>query len=179
MTGARRLGATVGAIAVLGAACGTTSPTDDVVDVGGVEVTPPDGWRTTDGPEPDGVRAVQGWTDPDEPLRGLQVVVGCDPGGVDDLVTGAVGSARGALVVTAAEELMPRPSVEGLEDARRVSLTLGGEDGGASLAVEALYGQAGDALVLVEVSAPVSGTPPTEVLDTVRTNGDTLTAGCD
>ncbi|MTV24917.1 hypothetical protein FTX61_05730 [Nitriliruptoraceae bacterium ZYF776] len=169
---------------------GDTSPDDGTEattgaqDVGGLTLIPPVGWTADEAGTPAGVVAAERWADPDEPLRALQVVVGCDPGGIEDLVAGAVGSTRGSLVVTAAEERLPRPTVDGLDEVRRVSLTLGAgrDDDASSLATEALYGQAGDALVLVELTVPVTEdvrAAADDVLASVTADAAELADGCE
>ena len=153
------------------------------VSVGAVALATPEGWERIDEPADPPLLERTRFVDPGRRLRLVQVVVGCDEGGLDALV-GSVGQPRGPLVVTGAEEHVPPPQVEGLERARRVTLELGsGADGEpASFVTEALYGQHGDALVLVEVNVPVAGgdgdVDADAVLDSLVADGAALDASC-
>lgn len=165
------------------AGCGGDEPRDEDgrVTVGDVALATPDGWeRIDEQAEPPLVTSTR-FVDPDRRLRLIQVVVGCDPAGLDALV-GAVGQPRGELVVTGARERTTAPEVPGLDRVRRVTLDLGsgreGED--PDFTTEALYGQRGDALVLIELNVPTaaSGIDADAVLDSVAVDGDSLAGRC-
>lgn len=148
---------------------------------GDVRLAVPGGWERIDEPADAPLVTSTRFVDPDQRLQLVQVVVGCDPAGLDTLV-GAVGQPRGALVVTGAEERLPPPEVEDLDRARRVTLTLAGAEDPETVTsrTEALYGQRGDALVLVEVNVPAAGgdVDADAVLDSVVADGDALEASC-
>lgn len=153
------------------------------VEVDEVALATPEGWERIDEPVEAPLLASSRFVDPEQQRQLVQVVIGCDEAGLDALV-GSVGQPRGSLVVTGAEEHVPAPEVEGLERARRVTLELARAEGEASAdaRIEALYGQRGAALVLVEVSVPLAGAAPDvdpdRVLDSVVTDGAALDARC-
>jgi hypothetical protein len=137
-------------------ACGgdpLDAPRTEGVDGVGVEV--PDGWTATDDAEAEGVVAAQRWAPEDAGVEQLQVVVGCG-GDLDELVDAALREPRGPLRVTAAEEDGAEQRVEGLDRARRLYLTFGAgrDDDAETIRTAALYGQTGEALLLVEYSEP-------------------------
>ncbi|HSK23942.1 MAG TPA: hypothetical protein VK906_12230 [Egicoccus sp.] len=146
---ARRL-ATV-ALAVAVAACNSTTGPETAVSVEGVRVEVPAGWSEQSGQEPAGVVAARRWS-PGEGVESLQVVVGCD-GTAEELAAGAAQAPRDPLVVTDAVEL-EAPDVPGLDAVHRLRITLGAgrQDDAETVRVSGLYGQSGDAIVLVEVA---------------------------
>ncbi|WP_052665466.1 hypothetical protein [Nitriliruptor alkaliphilus] len=168
---------------VLAAGCGDDEPRDETgrVTVGDVALATPEGWERIDEPAQPPLLASTRFVDPTRRLRLVQVVVGCDPAGLDALV-GAVGQPRGELVVTGARERTTAPEIPGLDRVRRVTLDLGsgreGED--PDFVTEALYGQRGDALVLIELNAPAAalGVDADAVLDSVVVDGDVLADRC-
>lgn len=171
-------------LAVLAVAC-TASPADEATTttVDGVTLAVPGGWSEQQVPEDPAVVASHRWAPGGVDVRGLQVVVGCG-GTVDELVAGAVQSDRGALVVTAAEEEELGRSVPGLDEARRLQLTFGAgrEDDAATVRTAGLYGHAGEALVLVELSQPVrsaDGDLADLVLGSVSVDRDVVAAACE
>jgi hypothetical protein len=170
------------AAALVTGACGGDLPRDDdgLVEVDAIAVDVPDGWdRTDEDPQPPIVTNSR-FVDPDERLRLLQVIVGCDERGVDALVD-AVGQPRGAFVVTGAFEATSEPDVAGLDRARRVTLELEpGAGDGDDAVIEAVYGETGDAVVLVELTLPTGsdGPDPDALLASLRADGDALGAAC-
>jgi hypothetical protein len=170
-------------LAVLLTGCGgEDEPRDEAgrVGVGDLALDTPAGWERVDEPADPPLVSRTRFVDPDQRLQLVQVIVGCDDAGLDALV-GAVGQPRGALVVTAAEELVPPPEVEGLDRTRRVTLELARDpDAATTSRIEALYGQRGDALVLVEVSVPVDGgaVDADAVLASLIADGDALGSRC-
>lgn len=160
------------------------STTDRSEAVAGVTIDVPEGWRPVAGQADDAVAASELWRPQPDSASGLLLVVGCEGGGVDALVEGVLHLPRGALVVTDAQELTPAPDVPGLEAARRIELTFGAgrEDDARTLRTGALYGQAGDALLLIELSAPVASYDQdlvTATLASVRVDADQLRATCE
>ncbi|MFA9444151.1 hypothetical protein [Egicoccus sp. AB-alg6-2] len=170
-------------LALLLAGCtDSSSASGGTETVEGVSVTVPEGWSVTDPPDAPGVVAARGWS-PGRPGHLLQVIVGCE-GTVDELVTGAVREPRGPLVVTDATEDRASHRVPGLDEARRLQLTLGAgrPDDADTVRTAGLYGQRGDALVLVELSQlarDVNDELADEVLDSVRVDADALDAACE
>lgn len=177
--------ALAGAFLLTGCGGDDPQPRDEQgrVAVDEVALVTPEGWERVDEPVEPPLLVSTRFVDPDQGAQLVQVVAGCDEAGLDALV-GSVGQPRGSLVVTGAEEHVPPPEVEGLQRARRVTLELSRADdqGSADARVEALYGQRGAALVLVEVSVPLAGTAPDvdadAVLDSVVTDGAALDARC-
>jgi hypothetical protein len=168
-------------LALAACAGGEDRDEDGRVPVGDLALAVPDGWER--GPEEAEPPLVlrERFVDPDVALQQVQVVVGCDDAGVDALV-GSLGSQpRGEVVITDAREHLPAPEVPGLDAARRVTLDLGADPEGApTVRTEGLYGERGDALVLVEVTTPVEGgdVDAEAVLDSLVADGDTLAERC-
>jgi hypothetical protein len=152
--------APLAAALVLLAGCGSADEPrdgDGLVTVGDVAIDVPDGWeRIEDEPGPALVANTR-FVDPDQRVRLLQVIVGCDERGVDALVD-AVGQPRAGFLVTGAFEAATPPDVEGLDRARRVTLELepATEETttGGDAVIEAIYGEAGATVLLVELSVP-------------------------
>jgi hypothetical protein len=121
--------------------------------VGEVRLAVPDGWEAADEEPPLGVLEAQRWRPPGAELTGLQLVVACE-GTLDELVEGVVRSGRGGLRVVDAAEAEGF-DVPGLDATRTLALdlegTLAGVDAG-QLRTAGLYGQAGDALLLLELT---------------------------
>ncbi|MEX1177933.1 MAG: hypothetical protein WEB09_05690 [Nitriliruptor sp.] len=155
---------------------------DGRVSVGDVALAVPEGWERVDEEAEPPLVANTRFVDPDRRLRLVQVIIGCDDRGLDTLV-GAVGQPRGNLVVTGARERTTEPDIEGLDRARRVTLDLGsGQEGDdPDFVTEAVYGQRGEALVLVELNVPLAGeaVDADAVLDSLRVDGDALASRCE
>jgi hypothetical protein len=166
--------------------CGTDQlPVDDdgLTRVGEVRLEVPDGWQAADEERPPGVLESQRWRPEGAELTGLQLVVACD-GDLDDLVTGIVQSGRGGLRVTDAAETAAL-DVPGLDATRGLVLdlegTLAGVDAG-ELRTAGLYGQTGDALLLLELSQRVEEFDPElaeEIFTSVRVDGEELETRCE
>jgi hypothetical protein len=174
------------AVLVLLAGCGgDDEPRDDdgLVTVGDVAIDVPEGWERIEDQSGPSLVANTRFVDPDERVRLLQVIVGCDEGGVDALVD-AVGQPRGGFVVTGAFEARTPPEVAGLDRARRVTLELepATEETttGGDAVIEAVYGEAGAAVLLVELSLPASADDldADAVLASLTVDGDALAASC-
>lgn len=132
---------------------------------------------------PDDVAVSELWRPRPDSDTGLLLVVGCGGDGVDALVDGVLSLPRGALVVTEAREITPAPDIDGLDAARRIELTFGAgrADDARTLRTGALYGEADDALLLLELSAPVASYDQdlaTATLSSVDVDGDALRATC-
>lgn len=146
---------------VAGCSGGDEEPRDEdgLVTVGDVAIDVPEGWERVEDQAGPSLVANTRFVDPDQRVRLLQVIVGCDEGGVDALVD-AVGQPRGGFVVTGAFEASTPSDVEGLDRARRVTLELepATEETttGGDAIIEAIYGEAGGAVLLVELSLPAS-----------------------
>lgn len=179
----RTLTATVVAACLL-AACGggETRDEDGRTVVGDLAVAVPDGWeREAEDAEPPLVLRER-FTDPDVALQQIQLVIGCDDSGLDTLVESLGAQPRGQVVITDAREHLPAPEVAGLDAARRLTLELGASpEVPPTLRTEGLYGQRGDALVLVEVTAPRAGgdVDAEAVLDSLTVDGDALAGRCE
>jgi hypothetical protein len=150
--------------------------------VGQVALAVPDGWEATEVDLPAGVLEAHRWRPDAAELTGLQLVVGCG-GTVDELVAGAVGSGRGVMGVTDAAETEGL-EVPGLDEVRSLVLDLEGPlatGGTGQLRTAGLYGQAGDALVLLELSQPPDTFDPAvaeDVFASLEVDGDALDARC-
>jgi hypothetical protein len=137
--------------AVLGAAC-SSGPTD----INGVTVEVPSGWDRVETPPNPEVVATATWRGGRAEASSLQVVVGCGPGSVTDLASAAVTRDRPPLTVTDAK-VDTDVEVAGADVAIGLDLTLGAgrDDDAATVVVQGVYAEVGDALVLVEFSTPV------------------------
>lgn len=137
-------------------ACGGAPDGDRVASVEGVRVEIPAGWSEQSGPDPAGVVASRRWS-PGEGVESLQVVVGCD-GSAEELAAGAAQAPREPLAVTDAVEL-EAPDVPGLDAVHRLRITLGAgrQDDAETARISGLYGETGDAIVLVEVAQRAGG----------------------
>jgi hypothetical protein len=94
----------------------------------------------------------------------------------------AISTPRGPLIATDHGEVTS-PEVPGLEDTRHVTVTLGAgrDDDARTLRMGALYGQAADALVLLELTAPVQRFDASlvdEVISSLEVDRDALTSAC-
>jgi hypothetical protein len=171
-------------VLVVLAGCGGDLPRDEagLVTVDHVALDVPEGWERVDDDADASLVTNTRFVDPDRRLQLLQVIAGCGEGGVDALVD-AVGEPRGAFVVTGAFEATTEPEVAGLDRARRVTLELEpvGTDTAEDATIEAVYGEAGRALLLVELSLPVAGADvdAEAVLASLTVDGDALAASCD
>jgi hypothetical protein len=180
----RHLAAVVAVLALTACSDGDAGEVADAgrTAVGDVALAVPDGWERIDEDADAPLVTNTRFVDPDRRLRLVQVIVGCDERGLGTLV-GSVGQPRGQLVVTAARERTEPPEVDGLEQVRRLTLDLGSgaEDTDPDFVIEALYGQRGAALVLVELNVPAAGDPvdADEVLGSVTVDGDALEASCE
>ncbi len=181
----RRATAVVAALVLVITACGDDGQDRDEsgrVAIGDVALAVPEGWERIDEEVEPPLVANSRFVDPDRRLRLVQVIVGCDERGLDTLV-GRVGQPRGSLVVTGARERTTPPEIEGLDPVRRVTLDLGsgreGED--PDFVTEAVYGQSGDALVLIEINVPLAGEAldADEVLGSLVVDGDALATRCE
>lgn len=161
-------------------ACGGGLAQERTSVVEGVAIEVPAGWDEQPGDRPEGVVASHRWG-PGEGVEHLQVVVGCD-GTAEELAAGAAQAPRDPLVVTDAVELEAAP-VPGLAAVHRLRITLGAgrQDDANTVRVSGLYGEAGDAIVLVEVArrAGAADDLADEVLASVDVDPATLTAACD
>jgi hypothetical protein len=178
----RRL-APLALLAVVLAACGGDLPRDEdgLVTVDHVAIDVPEGWERVDDDADASLVTNTRFVDPDQRLQLLQVIAGCGEGGVDALVD-AVGEPRGAFVVTGAFEARTEPEVDGLDRARRVTLELEpvGTDTTEEATIEAVYGEAGRALLLVELTLP-DGSDDVDVeavLGSLTVDGDALADSC-
>jgi hypothetical protein len=100
---------------------------------------------------------------------------------VDALVGSPRVPAAGQVVITDAREHVPAPEVPGLDGSRRVTLDLGADPEVApTFRTEGLYGERGDALVLVEVNVPIDGgdVDAEAVLDSLVVDGEALAERC-
>lgn len=172
---------------VIGACTSGAAEQPEPVSVGGVALVVPDGWsvQPTDttpqgsdvGPE---VVASRAWA-AGEGVDNLQVVIGCG-GTAADLARMAAQAPRDPLVVTDAVEV-PAPDVPGLESAHRLRLTLGAgrQDDASTVQVDGLYGEVGDAIVLVEIAqrAGADHEVADEVLGSVEVTADTVRTACE
>jgi hypothetical protein len=173
-------------VLVVLAGCGGDLPRDEagLVTVDHVALDVPEGWERVDDDADASLVTNTRFVDPDRRLQLLQVIAGCGEGGVDALVD-AVGEPRGAFVVTGAFEATTEPEVAGLDRARRVTLELepATEETttGGDAVIEAIYGEAGRALLLVELSLPVAGADvdAEAVLASLTVDGDALAESCD
>jgi hypothetical protein len=148
-----------------------------------VTLAVPAGWEATDVDPPEGVLAAYRWRpDPAEPT-GLQLVLGCG-GTAAELAEGAVSEGRGVLGVTEAAETEGL-EVPGLDEARTLVLDLAAPVGAGDvgdLRAAGLYGQAGEGLVLLELSQPRERFEPAlaeEVFTSLEVDGDALGARCE
>jgi hypothetical protein len=156
---------------------------DGHTTVGEVRLEIPDGWDATDDDLPPGVLEARRWRPDAGDLTSLQLVLGCG-GNLDELVTGVVRGGRGVVSVTEAVETEAL-EVPGLGATRGLVLDLvgavpGGED--RELRTAGLYGQAGDALVLLELSQPADDFDPAlaeEVFTSLTVDGDELASRCE
>jgi hypothetical protein len=150
--------------------------------VGDVALAVPDGWETTDVDPPPGVLEAHRWRPDAAELTGLQLVLGCG-GTVDELVEGAVGAGRGVLGVVDAAETEGL-DVPGLDEVRSLVLDLESPlaaGGTGQLRTAGLYGQTGDALLLLELSQPPDDFDPAlaeEVFASLEVDGADLDARC-
>jgi hypothetical protein len=148
---AGRRTALVATAALLAAAC-SGGPTD----IAGVTIEVPGGWDRVETPANPEVVATATWRGGRAQASSLQVVVGCGPGSVADLANAAVTRERPPLTVTDAE-VDTDVEVAGADAAIGLDLTLGAgrDDDAATVVVQGVYAQVGEALVLVEFSTPV------------------------
>jgi hypothetical protein len=121
-----------------------------------VTIEVPGGWDRVETPPNPEVVATATWRGGRAEASSLQVVVGCGPGSVTDLASAAVTRDRPPLTVTDAE-VDTDVEVAGADAAIGLDLTLGAgrDDDAATVVVQGVYAEVGDALVLVEFSTPV------------------------
>ncbi len=133
-----------------------TACSGGATDVAGVTVEVPAGWEQVDTPQNPEVIAAATWRGGRAEASSLQVVVGCGPGSVTDLASGAVTQERPPLTVTDAE-VDTDVEVAGADAAIGLELTLGAgrDDDASTVVVRGVYAEAGQALVLVELSTPI------------------------
>jgi hypothetical protein len=151
------------------------------VSVGDLALAVPDGWEREPEDAAPPLVLRERFVDPQIALQQVQVVVGCDDSGVDALVGHLGSQPRGEVVITDAREHVPAPEVPGLDAVRRVTLDLGADPEVApTFRTEGLYGERGDALVLVEVNLPVAGgdVDAEAVLDSLVVDGEALAERC-
>jgi hypothetical protein len=148
-----------------------------------VRLAVPDGWEAADEEPPPGVLEAQRWRPPGAELTGLQLVVACE-GTLDELVEGVVRSGRGGLRVVDAAETEGF-DVPGLDATRTLALdlegTLAGVDAG-QLRTAGLYGQAGDALLLLELTQRAEDLDldlAQRIFGSVTVDGDDLQERCE
>jgi hypothetical protein len=175
-----------GALALTGCG-GDDVATPDEVDggtaVGEVRLEVPEGWEATDDDLPPGVLEARRWRPEAGDLTSLQLVVGCG-GSLDELVSGVVRGGRGVVTVTDAVETEAL-EVPGLDATRGLVLDLEGTvlgGGTRDLRAAGLYGEAGDVLVLLELTQPVEAFDPQlaeEVFASVTVDGDGLASRCE
>jgi hypothetical protein len=178
------------AVAALSASCATSgTPTDPTAageghaTVGEVQLEVPAGWEATDDDLPPGVLEARRWRPEAGDLTSLQLVVGCG-GTVDELVTSVVRGGRGAVSVSEAVETEGL-DVPGLEATRGLVLDLEGTVLGGEvheLRTAGLYGQTGEALLLLELAQPAADFDPAlaeEIFRSVRVDGEDLTGRCE
>lgn len=165
-------------VGVLGA-CTGAGEVDRTATVEGVTVGIPPAWTEQSTDEVPGVAASRRWA-PGEGVENLQVVVGCD-GTAAELAAGAAQTPRDPLVVTDAVEV-DAPAVDGLDAVHRLRITLGAgrQDDASTVRVSGLYGEAGDAIVLVEVAqrAGADDDVADEVLGSVGVDAAALRDAC-
>jgi hypothetical protein len=156
---------------------------DGRTTVGEVQLEVPDGWEATDDDLPPGVLEARRWRPEAGDLTSLQLVVGCG-GSLDELVSGVVRGGRGVVAVTDAVETEAL-EVPGLDATRGLVLDLEGTVLGGEthdLRTAGLYGEARDALVLLELTQPVEAFDPKlaeDVFASVTVDGDELAARCE
>jgi hypothetical protein len=174
-------------VVLLSAACTTSEGTGPDQagrsTVGEVRLEVPAGWEATDDDLPPGVLEARRWRPEGGEVTSLQLVVACE-GTLDELVAGIVQSGRGGLQVIDAVETAGL-DVPGLDATRGLVLdlerTLAGVDAG-ELRTAGLYGQAGDALLLLELSqraADLDLELAEDVFASVTVDGDELAARCE
>ena len=169
--------ATVGALAVLTAAC-TSGP----AEVAGVTIEVPSGWDRVDTPPNPDVLETATWRGGRADASSLQVVVGCGPGSVANLASAAVTQGRPPLTVTDAE-VDTDLEVAGAETAIGLELTFGAgrADDANSVVVRGVYAEVADALVLIELSTPVRDADDrsiTTTLGSIDLDAAALTDAC-
>lgn len=174
--------ASILAVVLLAVSCaagtGGDGPAATVVEGVGIEV--PEGWSEQTAERAAGVVASRRWA-PGEGVEHLQVVVGCD-GTAEELAAGAAQAPRDPLVVTDAVEL-EAPKVAGLDAVHRLRMTLGAgrADDASTVRVSGLYGEAGDAIVLVELAQRAGADEgiAADVFGSLEVDAPTLRAACE
>jgi hypothetical protein len=172
----------VSALLLTGCGGAEVDDEDGRVTVGDLALAVPDGWERQEEDAEAPLVLRERFVDPDVTLQQVQLVVGCDDAGLDELVDSLGSQPRGQVAITDAREHLPAPQVEGLDRARRLTLDLGaGPDAPPSFRTEGLYGEQGDALVLVEVNVPIDGgdVDADTILDAVVADGEALAARCE